>query len=85
MAWEEIVSITPDNEPMRKYACGMMSYSINGKDNFLLFEGFSPNPTTKQTQSQYIPLPNNPYLCYTNETHMMCVSSSPGIDYNITS
>ena len=77
--WEEIVSITPDNEPMRKRSCGMMSYSTNGEDNVLLFGGFGPIPTTKQTQSQYVSLPNKPNLCYTNETHIMCVSSSPGI------
>ena len=77
--WDEIVSMTPDNEPMRKYGCGMISYSTNGEDNFLLLGGFGPIPTTKQTQSQYIAFPTYPSLCYTNETHIMCVSSSPGI------
>ena len=77
--WEEIVSITPDNEPMRKRSCRMISYSTNGEDNFLLFGGLGPIPTTKQTQSQYVPYPNNPNLCCTNEAHIMCVSSSPGI------
>ena len=78
--WEEIVSNTPDNEPMRKRSCGMMSYSTNGEDNVLLFGGFGPIPTTKQSEFQYVPLPNNPNLCYTNEAHTMCVSSSPGIN-----
>ena len=77
--WEEIVSITPDNEPMRKHGCGMMSYSTNGEDNFLLFGGFGLIPTTKQTLSQYVPLPGYPHICHTNEAHIMCVSSSPGI------
>ena len=57
----------------------MISYSTNGEDNFLLLGGCGPISTTKQTQSQYIPLPKKPNLCYTNETHTMCVSSSPGI------
>ena len=83
--WEEIVSITSDTEPIKKHGCGMMSYSTNGEYNFLLFGGFGPRPTTKQTQSQYIPLPGTPHLCYTNEAHIMCASSSPGIHYNITS
>ena len=78
--WEEIVSMTPDNEPMKKRGCGMISYSTDGKDNFLLFGGFGPIPTSKQTQSQYIPLPNKPNLCCTNEAHITCVSSSPGIN-----
>ena len=77
--WEEIVSITPDNEPMKKRGCGMISYSTNREENFLLIGGFGPTPTTKQTQSQYIPHPDYPHLCYTNEAHIMCVSSSPGI------
>ena len=77
--WEEIVSMTPDNEPMKKHGCGMISYGTNGEDNFLLFGGFGPIPTTKQTQSQYIPLPGYTNECYTNEAHIMCVSSSPGI------
>ena len=78
--WEEIDSITPDNEPMRKRSCGMMSYSANRKDNLLLFGGFGPIPTIKQIQFQYVPLSNNPNLCYTNEVHIMCVSASPGIN-----
>ena len=77
--WEEIVSITPDNEPIRKRGCGVMSYHTNGEDNFLIFGGFGPIPSTSHTQSQYVSLPNYPHLCYTNETHIMCVSSSPGI------
>ena len=77
--WEEIISITPDNEPMKKYGCGMISYSTNGEDNFLILGGYGRIPTTKQSQFQYIPHPNNPNLCYTNEAHTMCVSSSPGI------
>ena len=77
--WEEIVSITPDNEPMRKAGCRMISFSTNGADNFLLLGGVGPIPTTKQTQSQYVSLSDYPNYCYTNETHIMCVSSSPGI------
>ena len=77
--WEEIASSTPDTVPMRKYGCGMMSYSTNGEDNFLLLGGYGQIPTTKQTQSQYLPHPTYTNLCYTNETHTMCVSSSPGI------
>ena len=77
--WGEIVNSTPDNVPMRKNACGMISFNINGKDKLLLVGGLGPTPVTTHSHSQYVPNPNKPNLCYTNETHLMCVSSSPGI------
>ena len=77
--WGEIVNSTPDNVPMRKSHCGMISFNINGKDKLLLVGGFGPTPVTRHSHSQYIPYPNNPNRCFTNETHLMCVSSSPGI------
>ena len=77
--WGEIVNSTPDNVPMRKSSCGMISFNINGKDKLLLVGGSGPTPVTTHSHSQYVPLPNNPSCCYTNEIHLMCVSSSPGI------
>ena len=77
--WGEIVNSTPDNVPMRKSYCGMISFNINGKDKLLLVGGFGTTPVTTHSHSQYVPPPNNPNRCYTNETHLMCVFSSPGI------
>ena len=77
--WGEIVNSTPDNVPMRKSLCGMISFNINGKDKLLLVGGYGPTPVTRYSHSQYVPLPYTPSRCYTNETHLMCVSSSPGI------
>ena len=77
--WGEIVNSTPDNVPMRKSCCGMISFNINGKDKLLLVGGLGPIPVTTHSHSQYVPHPKKPNRCYTNETHLMCISSSPGI------
>ena len=77
--WGEIVNSTPDNVPMSKCHCRLISFNINGKDKILLVGGFGPTPVTRHSDSQYVPFSNDPSYCYTNETHLMCVSSSPGI------
>ena len=77
--WREIINSSPDNGPLRKHGCGMISFNIYGKDNLLVIGGFGPTPITAHTGSQYIPSPNHPNRCFTNEIHTMCVNSSPGI------
>ena len=77
--WREVVNSTPDNVPMKKIDCGMISFKINGKYNLLVFGGYGTVPVTIHSHSQYIPDPNYPTECYTNEVHMMCVTTSPGI------
>ena len=74
--WREIINSSPDNGPMRKRTCGMISFNIN---NLLVIGGVGPTPITTHPSSKYIPSPNNPNYCYTNEIHTMCVNSSPGI------
>ena len=77
--WREVVNSTPDNVPMKKNSCGMISFKINGKYNLLVLGGFGPVPVTTHSHSQYIPYPNKPNRCITNEAHIMCVTTSPGI------
>ena len=77
--WREIINISPDNGPMRKSSCGMISFNINREDNLVVIGGFGHTPITAHTDSKYIPSVNFPNLCYTNEIHTMCVNSSPGI------
>ena len=79
--WREVVNSTSDNIPMKKINCGMISIKINGKDNLLLFGGFGPLPATTHSHSQCIPDPINPSRCITNEAHIMCVTTSPGITW----
>ena len=77
--WREIINSSPDNGPMTKRDCRMISFNINAEDNLLVIGGFGPTPITTHTGSKYIPHPNKTHLCYTNEIHTMCVNSSPGI------
>ena len=77
--WREIINSSPDNGPMRKHGCGMMSFNMNGEDTLLVIGGFGLTPITTHTGSKYIPSPHFPNHCYTNEIHTMCVNSSPGI------
>ena len=77
--WREVVNITPDNVPMKKVYCGMISFKINGKCNLLVFGGYGPAPVNIHSHSQYIPYLAFRNCCFTNEAHMMCVTTSPGI------
>ena len=77
--WREVINSSSDNGPMRKRGCGMISFNTNGEDNLLVIGGFGPTPITTHTGSKYIPYPNIPNVCITNEIHTMCVNSSPGI------
>ena len=79
--WREIANSTPDNVPMKKIYCGMISFKINGKNNLLVLGGYGPVPVTIHSHSQYIRNPNNPNRCITNEAHIMCVTTSPGITW----
>ena len=74
--WSEIINISPDNGPMKKHACGMISFSMH---NLLVIGGFGPIPITTHTSSKYIPHPHIPNHCLTNEIHTTCVNSLPGI------
>ena len=77
--WREVVNSTPDNVPMKKIRCGMISFKINEKHNLLVLGGYGPVPVTMHSHSQYIRHPNIPNRCITNEAHIMCVTTSPGI------
>ena len=77
--WREIINSSPDNGPIRKRDCGMISFNINSEDNLLVIGGAGPTPITAPTGSQCIVCPHNPMVCYTDEIHTMCVNSSPGI------
>ena len=77
--WREIINSSPDNGPMRKRDCGMISFNMKGEDTLLVIGGFAHVQFNTHTGSQYIPHPTLPNRCFTNEMHTMCVSSSPGI------
>ena len=76
--WKKIINSSPDDGPMRKRDCGMISFNMNEEDNLLVIGGFGPTPITTHTGSKYIPHPTIPNHCFTNEIHKMCVNLSPG-------
>ena len=77
--WNEIITSTTDNIPMRKRGCGMLSFNMNGNDHLFLSGGIGTTPLTKQRYAEYTPSPKYPNLSFTNEIHCMNVSTSPGI------
>ena len=61
--------------PMKKYSCGLISYSYQGSDYLLTLGGVGgQQPTQQQQHSLYIPCGNY----YTNEVHTMNITTSPG-------
>ena len=64
--------------PMKKYGCGLISYSYQGSDYLLTLGGSGGKqlPTQQQQHSLYIA--NNYGYYYTNEVHTMNITTSPG-------
>ena len=61
--------------PMKKYSCGLISYSYQGSDYLLTLGGRGQQPTQQQQHSLYIPYGR---YYYTNEVHTMNITTSPG-------
>ena len=66
--WNEILYTDTKNTPMKKEGSGMISFSIDKEDYLLTIGGLGPTPH-----------PTLPNLTFTNEAHVLCVSSLPGI------
>ena len=77
--WNKILYTATKSTPMKKVGSGMISFSSDKEDYLLTIGGFGPTPATRPSHSVYIPHPTLPNLTYTNEAHVLCVSSSPGI------
>ena len=67
------------NRPMKKHNCGSISYSYQGSDYILVLggRGRTQPPAEPQLHSLYTPDRWGDY--YTNEVHIMNVTTSPGI------
>ncbi len=75
--WKDIPTITTaTTRPMKKCACALISYSYQGSDYLLALggEGGKQLPTQQQ-HSLYI---SNYGYYYTNEVHIMNITTSPG-------
>ena len=76
--WSQIeYSNSSSTSPMKKNGHGMMSITNNKKECMLVIGGAGPTPTSTTPNAEYIPHPTIPDLTYTNEVHMLNVSSSP--------
>ncbi len=62
--------------PMKKRGAGMISFTSNNKKYLFVFGGVGPTPTPIPSNGQYIQHPTIPDKSYTNEVHMLSVSSS---------
>ncbi len=67
------------NRPMKKQSCGFISYSYEGSDYLLALGGmgWTQPPAEPQLHSLYTPSSGSYY--YTNEVHIMNMTTSPGI------
>ena len=67
------------NRPMKKQNCGFISYSYQGSEYLLALGGMGGKqlPAEPQLYSLYTPNSNGDY--YTNEVHIMNVTTSSGI------
>ena len=77
--WNEILYTDTKKTPMKKVGSGMISFSSDEEDYLLTIGGVGPTPATIPSHSVYIPYPTLSNRMYTNEAHVLCVSSSPGI------
>ena len=67
------------NRPIKKHSCGFISYSYQGSEYLLALggRGGKQPPAEPQLHSLYTPDSSGHY--YTNEVHIMNVTTSPGI------
>ena len=77
--WNQVLYTDTKNTPMKKSGSGMISFSSNKEDYLLTIGGLGSTPATIPSHSVYTPHPIVPNIMCTNEAHVLCVSSSPGI------
>ena len=78
--WNQILFHGGEVCPIKKYGHGMVSFSNDKGDYLLTIGGFGPTSTSKSSSvALYTPSPSLPTKCFTNETHILHISSLPGI------
>ena len=77
--WNEILYTDTKSTPMKKAGSSTISFSSDKEDYLLTIGGAGPTPATIPSHSVYAPHPTEPNKMYTNEAHILCVSSLPGI------
>ena len=67
------------NRPMKKHNCRFISYSYQGSDYILALGGVGGKQPPAEPQLHSLYTPNRYGYYYTNEVHIMNVTTSPGI------
>ena len=76
--WSRVLYANEEMAPMKKIGHCMISFSGGKEDYLLVVGGFGPTPTTIPSHSMYTRVPLYANHSFTNEAHILCVSSSPG-------
>ena len=77
--WNQIFFHGGEVCPMKKYGHGMVSFSNDKGDYLLTIGGFGPTSTSKSSSAAlYTPSPSLLNKCFTNETHILHISSLQG-------
>ncbi len=77
--WKCIPCTNRPVRPMKKLSCGFISYSYQGSDYLLALGGRGGEQLPAEPQLHSLYTPNNGGYYYTNEVHLMNVTTSPGI------
>ncbi len=66
------------NRPMKKQRCGFISYAYQGSDYVLALGGRGGKQPPAEPQLHSLYTPDRHGYCYTNEVHILNMTTSPG-------
>ena len=76
--WSWVLYANAEMAPMKKIGHCMISFRSDKEDYLLVVGGLGPTPTTTHSHSMYTSVPTLANHFFTNEAHILCVSSLPG-------
>lgn len=75
LEWSDIHCTNPHRSPMKKNACGMVSFKDGGHDYLFICGGAGMLCSANEPDAIYIPYKENPDYGWTNEAHVFDLSS----------
>ncbi len=75
MEWKDVPSSNPYKSPMKKNACGMVSFKDDGQDYLFVCGGAGMLCSANVPDAIYIPWKENPDFGWTNESHIFELST----------
>ena len=75
MEWKDIPSKNPNKSPMKKNACGMVSFKDGGQNYMFIYGGAGMLCSANEPEAIYIPWKENPNFGWTNESHIFELST----------